>query len=122
MARVANVRWWHRLPIPRRKWRIVARAEAADLVPDRLPRRGVALAGPAEHPNWAVFDCPCGRGHRVMINLDPTRRPVWRVLSDKPLSLRPSIDDLAGERRCHFWIRDGLTVWAKDDRRTPPWT
>jgi hypothetical protein len=118
MARVDKISWWQWLPIPRRKWRIVARTEGADLVPERLPRLGVALAGPPARPNWAVFDCPCGHGHRLMLNLDSARHPVWRVLSSKPLSLRPSIDDLTAERRCHFWIRDGRTVWVHNDRRT----
>ena len=29
-------------------------------------------------PGWIVFDCPCVRGHRVMLNLDPERYPWWQ--------------------------------------------
>ncbi len=60
----------------------------------------------------AVFDCPCRTGHRLMVNLDRTRHPFWRIESRRPLSIRPSIDDITSERRCHFIIRDGKLRWA----------
>src|SRR5207247_1113350 len=28
---------------------------------------------------WAVFNCPCERGHRLVVNLSPSRRPYWSV-------------------------------------------
>jgi hypothetical protein len=110
--------WWQWLPLPWRKWHRVARVNAGDEVPDRLPRRGVVLVGPAEHPTWAAFDCPCGRGHRLMVNLDKTRIPAWRVESLSPLSLRPSIDDITPERRCHFFISNGKITWAHNEQRS----
>ncbi len=47
-----------------------------------------------------------------MVNLDKTRRPVWKIESRIPLSIRPSIDSVTPERRCHFTIRAGKTIWA----------
>lgn len=117
MAGVKHVSWWQWMPLPWRKWRLVGRVEAGDEVPDRLPRKGVVLVGPAERPTWAAFDCPCGRGHRLMVNLDKTRRPAWRVESLRPLSIRPSVDDITKGRRCHFFISNGRITWARDERR-----
>ena len=47
-----------------------------------------------------------------MVNLDKTRLPFWRVESQNPLSIRPSIDNITPERRCHFTIRAGKIAWA----------
>ena len=104
--------WWQSLPLPWRPWRIVGQAGAGDEVPERLPHRGVLLVGAPESATWAVFDCPCRTGHRLMVNLDRTRHPFWRIESRRPLSIRPSIDDITSERRCHFIIRDGKLRWA----------
>lgn len=110
---------WQRLPLPWRSFRLVGRVDAADEVPDRLPRKGIILVGPADEPTWAAFDCPCGRGHRLMVNLDRTRRPAWRLESVYPLSLRPSIDNITPQRRCHFFVSGGKITWARDERRHP---
>ena len=106
------VPWWRSLPFPWRRWRIVERVNAADEVPERLPQRGVVLVGEAKCPAWAVFDCPCGTGHRLMLNLDQARYPYWTIEVPKPLSIRPSIDNITSERRCHFIVRSGEIRWA----------
>lgn len=106
------VAWWRSLPLPWRSWRIVERVGAADEVPERLPQRGVVLVGAPASRAWAVFDCPCGTGHRLMVNLDRTRHPFWTIEFREPLSILPSIDNITPERRCHFIIRDGKIGWA----------
>lgn len=106
-----------RLPLPWRGYRIVARAAAADLIPDRLPRRGVVVVGPEGREAWMALDCPCPDRHRLLVNLDRTRRPAWTFATEPGLSLRPSIDDAVGDRRCHFILREGKIHWAKDTRR-----
>ena len=52
-----------------------------------------------------------------MVNLDRSRHPFWSVDSLKPLTVRPSIDDITPERRCHFFVRGGRISWAHYDRR-----
>ena len=104
--------WWQSLPLPWRKWRIVGKVSAGDEVPEHLPHRGVILVGPSESATWVVFDCPCRAGHRLLVNLDNTRHPSWRIESHKPLSIHPSIDDITPERRCHFIVRAGKIIWA----------
>ena len=117
MAAVGQIARWQWLPIPGRRWRIVTRVDAGDEVPRRLPRSGAALVGPVSAPTWIAFDCPCGQGHRLMINTSPSRRPTWRIQSEKPLTIRPSIDDTTPERRCHFSIDKGRVRWANNRRR-----
>ena len=105
--------WWQSLPLPWRRWRIVGRVDAADEVGEHLAYRGVVLVGAPERAAWAVFDCPCRTGHRLMVNLDTARYPVWRVEYARPLTIRPSIDDSTPERRCHFFVHNGKISWAK---------
>ncbi len=106
-----KIPWWQWLPVWR--WRILGWVDEADEVPARLPRRGAVVVGAVTFPKWLAFDCACGRKHRILLNADPARRPAWRVSQVDPLSVVPSIDYL-GDQRCHYFIRDGKTLWAKD--------
>lgn len=107
-------RWWQWLPFWR--WRVVGVVDDADLVPDQLPRHAAVVVGSPSFAKWIVFDCACGSGHRIMLNLDGGRRPSWRVTEAKPLSITPSID-FDGARRCHYFIRNGRIEWARDSDR-----
>jgi len=100
-----------------RTWRVTASVTAADLVPDHLPRRRAFIVTNDVGPSWIAFDCPCGRGHRIMLNLSSQRRPKWQVTDPKRLAIRPSIDSFDGGARCHFWLRDGRVEWAHDAER-----
>lgn len=108
-------RWLARLLLARR-WRIVTQVEEADLLPARLPRRGAALAGPYGAPKWLALDCPCGTGHRLLVNLDSRRHPAWRLVSASPLTIRPSLDIAQAGTRCHFTITSGTVRWAGSSR------
>lgn len=100
---------------PRRRWRVVVRVEEADQVPTRLPRRGAALAGPAGAPKWLALDCPCGTGHRLLVNIDSRRRPAWRLVSARPLTVKPSIDIIHDGVQCHFTITSGTVRWTEPE-------
>lgn len=105
--------WWTWIPLPLARWRVVLEVENADEIPERLPPRGAALVGSVDAPKWVAFDCPCGDGHRIMLNLDQGRRPYWRATRLNPLSLHPSIDDRSvGHRRCHFLMLHGRVKWV----------
>lgn len=108
-----NISWWQWFPW--RPWRVVATVDAADDVPATLPPRGAVLVGSTAYPKWLAFDCPCRTNHRVMISLDPRNRPCWRATVGKRLTVSPSIDALQGRRRCHYFIRNGRTVWARSE-------
>lgn len=107
--------WWEWLPF--RRWRVVGQVESADEMPDRLPRNGAMLVGSPDRIKWLVFDCPCGTGHRIMLNADAGRKPRWKLKNVKPLTISPSIDFRGRQRRCHYFIRNGRVVWAKDSNR-----
>ncbi len=117
MAGRMKIRWWDWLPF--RRWRVVEIVDDADEVPAQLPPNGVALVGDAKHPKWIVFDCPCRGGHRIMINADRNRKPSWQLglAPTKRLTISPSVDYADGQRRCHYFVRDGKIVWAKDSFR-----
>lgn len=89
--------------------RIIEVAERSHL-PDRLrPRSLYVLGAPAK---WALFECPCGRGHNIQLNLVHAQRARWllSVEEGRP-TLFPSVD-VRGDRRCHFWVRAGSTRWV----------
>jgi hypothetical protein len=98
--------------VTRRRLVIGATVDAADLVPPWLPRRAGVLVGGGTH-GWMAFDCPCNRGHRLLINLTSTRRPAWRLTgTHRAPTLYPSVDVINDGHRCHFWIRQGRVEWA----------
>jgi hypothetical protein len=109
--------WWRR-----RRWttpridRVETYPSQGDL-PAKLDRHVLAVVGSREQPKWAVFECPCGQGHQLSINLSPARPPTWRLseTSAGP-SLTPSVDSNLG-RRCHFWLRHGRVHWTPDSTR-----
>ena len=118
MARVKNlVSWIQSLPLPWRRWRVVAQVAAVDEIPDQLPHKGAFLVSPRGGATWVVFDCPCRTGHRLVVNLDTARDPFWSIDSLKPMSIRPSIDDVTPQRRCHFVLRNGRIRWAAGGRK-----
>jgi hypothetical protein len=88
-------------------------------LPDDLDRHELALVGSSfGAAKWAVFECPCGTGHRIMVPLNHRTGSSWRVstTAGRP-SLRPSVDSLDDGRRCHFWLRDGRVYWSPSRRR-----
>lgn len=104
--------WWQSLPwLP---WRVVAVVEAADEIPETLPRNGAVLVGSDADPKWLALDCPCRQGHRIMVSLDRQTKPHWRITGSSRLTLWPSVDAHTERRRCHYIIRDGRTVWVHD--------
>lgn len=81
-----------------------------------LPRANeIAIAGTPENPKWALLDCPCGRGHTILLPMSSSKDPHWTMtLNDQQNpSFSPSIDrNRDQEQRCHFWIRNGEVHWA----------
>lgn len=104
--------WWRRLTGP--TWRIVSVVEAADEVPERLKDGAVILVQSGETPKWLVFDCACGSGHRIFLNLDRGRWPHWRFRQSDVLTVWPSVDFDAPEKRCHYILRRGRVIWVPD--------
>jgi len=80
-------------------------------VPDAIAERECVLVRSDGIPKWLVFNCPCRTRHTVFLNLDTTRHPAWRLLSESPLTLWPSIDVRAADRHCHYIMYRGRVEW-----------
>jgi hypothetical protein len=108
-----KIPWWQWWPLFR-SWRCIGVVASADEVPEHLPRCAAVIVGSLNRIKWLAFDCPCGEGHRVLINCDVHRRPVWSVMlsSRGRLSVMPSVDQAIAGRRCHYFVRNGKIVWA----------
>ena len=116
---MANVRlpwkawtWPNWLPFGR--WKVVRFVESADEIPEKLPHRRAAVVSSGGRAKWVAFDCPCGTGHRIMLNLDSARKPAWRISNENKgvLTIKPSIDYKGSDRRCHYFIRNGRVDWT----------
>ena len=106
-------RWYGRLSLPWRRWRVTQLVGSAADVPEHLPYRGAAMVMFGRNkPGWLVYDCPCGRRHRVVLNLDPKRHPWWQTLDLDPLTIHPSVDDFSNSFRCHYFIHVGRVLWT----------
>lgn len=114
MGSVVRIPWWEWVPVPWKRWRIVAVVAAADEIPTHLPHKSVVLVGSPQYLKWIAFDCPCGRGHRIMVTLDRAHAPRWTIHRGDPLTLSPSFDYRTPRQRCHFFIRDGKVLWVRD--------
>jgi hypothetical protein len=81
--------------------------------------RNVYVVEKAHQRAWVVFNCPCERGHRLVVNLSRNRRPCWKLSVRKGLaSLWPSLW-LKEQCRSHFWIRRNRIYWAISDDQYP---
>lgn len=111
MGGMIKISWWQWLPIF--GWRIVGRVEAANDIPEKLPRNAVVLVGDPQRLKWLAFDCPCRTGHRIMVPLDQAAKPHWSIARENPLTVSPSFDSRMKNRNCHFFIRNGRIEWAR---------
>jgi hypothetical protein len=107
-----RIPWWQWIPFQRR-WRVVGIVDEADDVPGRLPRNGGVIVESMGKRKWLVFDCPCRKGHRILLNIFADKAgPHWRIVSDASLTVSPSVDVAHGDQRCHYFIRRGKIIWA----------
>lgn len=91
--------------------------EEADEVPHRLPRNGAVIVESMRKRKWLAFDCPCRKGHRILLNVLPDNAgPHWSIVSETSLTVSPSVDAAHGYQRCHFFVRRGHIIWATRSR------
>jgi hypothetical protein len=110
VARLGLKRWWQsRHPGP---WRVGLVVSEADQIPTAMAAYEAVLVGCNGISKWLAFDCPCGTGHRVMLNLDRARSPHWTVFAEAPLTISPSVDMETAGRRCHYLLYYGHVNWV----------
>lgn len=101
--------WW-----PWQAWRVIGSVDAADEIPEHLPRTAIVVVGPMESPKWIAFDCPCREGHRVLLPAARTASPRWSLVGQQRTTLSPSIDAWhTATQRCHYFIRQGHVEWVR---------
>ena len=95
-------------------WRVEATVSEMDEVPRRIRSRRAFLVATPTRRKWLVFDCPCGTGHRILLNLDRTRLPFWtlRLSANRQFTLHPSVDYQDDSRSCHYFLSRGRVEWA----------
>jgi len=75
--------------------------------------RDIYIVARGRHKGWAVFNCPCERGHRLVVNLSPNRKPCWNISVRQGLaSVWPSLW-LKQDCKSHFWVRKSRIYWAR---------
>lgn len=87
-----------------------------DTPPSVIEGRDLVVAR-EDGEDWAVaFLCPCGCGDRLELALIPEACPNWKlsVSSNNLPTLHPSVWRKNG-CRSHFWLREGLVVWCKEE-------
>ena len=117
MAGVRLFRWYFEWPKP--TWKIAATVDAADIIPEKLPANGVVIVGTRSRPKWIAFDCPCRRGHRILLNADRARAPSWRISVRGRVSITPSVDADFEGMRCHYFVAKGKTMWVGANGPSP---
>lgn len=89
----------------------VRQVHDVDDVPDSPHPRSLYLVRGKDGFKWVAFDCPCGRGHTVLLNV--SAGSSWSVNLEGPrVTLHPSVDRKDGAQRCHFFLREGRVRWS----------
>jgi hypothetical protein len=114
MAGRLKLSLWDHFPLL--PWRIVGEVESADDIPTKLPRNGAVIVVAGKRHKWIAFDCPCHLRHRILLNLDTSRYPHWRVRRGKRdrLTISPSVSSSENGMHCHYFIREGKVTWARN--------
>ena len=94
-------------------WRLEATVSDMDDVPAHIRSFRAYLVATATYHKWLVFDCPCGTGHRIVLNLDRARRPTWtvRLCMRGAITLHPSVDYRDDQMTCHYVVSNGRVEW-----------
>ncbi len=76
----------------------------------------IYIVGSRGSAKWAVFDCPCGKGHQLRIPLMRSANPRWRLSKrGHEISLFPSVAVDNSPCSSHFWLQDNQVEWARWD-------
>jgi hypothetical protein len=101
------IRHWRR----RKRYKAIRHVASMSTVPNATGDE-IFIVGTPFTLKWAVFDCPCGLGHKLTVNLMKSQWPRWKAaIEEGRLSLRPSliVDDHPCES--HFWLINNTVRW-----------
>lgn len=78
--------WWRRRRLGAPRIDEVEVYHSQSDLPESLSRHQLALVGSPQRPKWLAFECPCGEGHRLQVNLSATK---ISKLAPRPRQDRP---------------------------------
>lgn len=81
--------------------------------PDEIETNCIYFIGTTKTQQYAIFQCPCGCGRVVELNLNPKSSPLWSVKWNVmgTVSFTPSIWRKSG-CRSHFFFKHGQIIWC----------
>lgn len=84
-----------------------------DDFPDVILPNEFYVIGSSCHPQYAAFQCPCGCGRTVELNLNRASSPVWRLRWHLfgTVSLSPSVWRKDG-CKSHFFLKKSRIYWC----------
>ncbi|WP_418705220.1 DUF6527 family protein [Anaerotignum faecicola] len=94
----------------KRHWKIIISND----FPLKVLPETLYIVGDIKRPQYAFFQCPCGCGRTVELNLNPETHPYWHLklhLSGKA-SFTPSIWRKNG-CRSHFFFSKSKIIWCE---------
>jgi hypothetical protein len=87
--------------------------ESMTELPENL-KNVIYVVGTAAKYKWVVFNCPCGCGERLDVNLMRSRHPFWKLnLEGGKASLSPSVWVPTDRCGSHFWLIDSQVHWFR---------
>lgn len=106
---------WRRWHLTEPRIDRVVGCESRHEIPESIPRHTMFVVGAQHNPKWAVFECPCGAGHQIMLSLVAAHARHWRLQAthDGP-TLYPSVNYAHSRGRCHFWLAEGRVRFTAD--------
>jgi hypothetical protein len=91
----------------------VSYVDSRSVMPSTLLMTDFIVVGSVRQPKWAIFDCPCGAGHRIEVPLDG-KGSGWKLSRSRGRpTLAPSIH-VRGGSGCHFVVDQGTIRWVRD--------
>ncbi|MFP5274974.1 DUF6527 family protein [Coleofasciculus sp.] len=92
---------------------LIGRIISSHPTPEEIAPSEIVIVGDEKYRKWACFRCPGGCGEVILLSLNTSRRPSWKVVLDwlKRPTVYPSVRQL-NECKCHFWVRKGQIEWV----------
>ncbi|WP_183980643.1 DUF6527 family protein [Runella defluvii] len=84
-----------------------------DDLPEKTQAHTFYIVGLKKFPWLLAFECPCGCGELIQLNLLRESRPQWSIKLNKSKSITvyPSVWRKVG-CKSHFWIQESKIKWA----------
>lgn len=87
--------------------------------PDKVKDKVIYIVGEGRFHWVLVFQCPCGCGHTIQLNLLNEADPCWtfQISKKHEISIWPSVWRTTG-CKSHFIVQNGKIEWVRLRRQT----